>query len=142
MKKAIKGAIRYDSGKPMMHLMSPIALEEIAKVLTAGAKKYPGQNWRKGMAWSRVIDSAMRHLNKFNAGIDLDEDTNLSHLAHCACNIMFLLEYEKTHQKLDDRYKVVAENGEKAERTKRIRASSGRKSNAKVREQASKKRNR
>ena len=40
-----------------------------------------------------------------NDGEDKDPESGLSHLAHAACCIMFLLEFEKTHPELDDRYK-------------------------------------
>jgi hypothetical protein len=47
----------------------------------------------------------MRHIMAFNDGEDKDPESGLSHLAHAACCIMFLLEFEKTHQELDDRFK-------------------------------------
>jgi hypothetical protein len=47
----------------------------------------------------------MRHLHAFNDGEDKDPESGLSHLAHASCCLMFLLEFEKTHQELDDRYK-------------------------------------
>lgn len=97
-------AIKYDSDKPRMELLSSIALEEIAKVLTFGAKKYSANNWRMGMDWSRLIGSAMRHLTAFNDGEDKDPESGLSHLAHLGCCVMFLLEYEKTQQDKDDRF--------------------------------------
>jgi len=42
----------------------------------------------------------------FNDGEDKDPESGLSHLAHSLCCLMFLLEFEKTHPELDDRYKV------------------------------------
>jgi len=37
------------------------------------------------------------------AGADDDETTKLSHLAHAACNILFLIEMERTQEEKDDR---------------------------------------
>lgn len=100
-------AIKFDSDKPKVELLSSIALVEISKVLTFGAQKYESHNWRKGMHWSRPLGAALRHLLAYIGGEDRDPESGLSHLAHAGCCIMFLLEYEQTHKKLDDRYKAV-----------------------------------
>lgn len=97
--------IKHDSEKPDMSLLSNIALTEIAKVMTFGKNKYSAHNWRKGFVWSRVLAAAARHLFAFIGGEDKDPETGLSHLAHCGCCIMFLLEFEKTKPSLDDRHK-------------------------------------
>ena len=98
-------AVKFDQDKPDMSLLSSIALEEIAKVMTYGKKKYSAHNWRSGFIWSRPLAAAMRHLVSFLGGEDKDPETGLSHLAHAACCLMFMLEFEKTHKELDDRYK-------------------------------------
>jgi hypothetical protein len=98
--------IKYDSGKPDMALLSPIALLEITKVLDFGKKKYAAHNWRKGMAWSRLLSASLRHIFAFVGGESLDPESGLSHLAHAVCCLMFLLEFEKTRIELDDRYKA------------------------------------
>lgn len=97
--------LKADAGKPRMDLLSPIALIELAKVLDYGSKKYGDNNWRKGLLWSRVLAAALRHLMAYIGGEDKDPETGLSHLAHVAACIMFLLEYEVTHKDKDDRYK-------------------------------------
>jgi hypothetical protein len=98
-------ALKYDEDKPPMNLLSREALEQTAKVMAFGKEKYDAHNWRKGFAWSRPLSAAMRHIMAFNDGEDKDPESGLSHLAHAACCIMFLLEFEKTHQELDDRFK-------------------------------------
>ena len=99
------GALKFDDGKPGMNLLSREALEQIALVMDFGKQKYDAHNWRKGFQWSRPLSAAMRHLMAFNDGEDKDPESGLSHLAHAACCIMFLLEFEKTHKELDDRWK-------------------------------------
>lgn len=96
--------IKFDTDKPKVELLSSIALIEISKVLTFGAKKYDDHNWRKGMHWSRLLGAATRHILAYLGGEDKDSESGLSHLAHAGCCIMFLLEYEQTHKNLDDRY--------------------------------------
>ena len=98
-------AIKFDDGKLPLHLLSTEAMNQTAAVLQFGADKYAAHNWRKGFTWSRPLAAAMRHITAFNAGEDKDPESGLSHLAHAACCIMFLLEFEKTHKELDDRYK-------------------------------------
>ena len=99
------GATKHDQGKPGMNLLSREALEQIALVMDFGKQKYDAHNWRKGFVWSRPLSAAMRHIMAFNDGEDKDPESGLSHLAHAACCIMFLLEFEKTHKDLDDRWK-------------------------------------
>ena len=100
-----KQAVKFDSEKVPMHLLSGEALKQTAAVLDFGQKKYAAHNWRGGFDWSRVLGAAMRHIHAFNDGEDCDPESGLSHLAHASCCIMFLLEFEKTHPELDDRYK-------------------------------------
>lgn len=97
-------ALKFDQDKLPLHLLSTEAMNQTAAVLKFGAQKYAEHNWRKGFAWSRPLSAAMRHITAFNDGEDKDPESGLSHLAHAACCIMFLLEFEKTHQHLDDRY--------------------------------------
>lgn len=111
MDKAHGSAMKFDQGKLPLHLLSTEAMNQTAAVLAFGAEKYAEHNWRKGFAWSRPLSAAMRHITAFNAGEDKDPESGLSHLAHAACCIMFLLEFEKTHRNLDDRFKpTVPEN--------------------------------
>lgn len=104
-KELTSAGIKHDSDKVPLDLLSPIALTEIAKVMSFGRSKYSAHNWRKGIAWCRVIGAALRHILSFLGGEDKDPETGLSHLAHASCCLMFLLEYEVTHKELDDRYK-------------------------------------
>jgi hypothetical protein len=100
------GAMKFDDNKLPVNLLSSEALLQTAAVLKFGADKYHAHNWRDGFAWSRPLAAAMRHIMAYNDGEDKDPESGLSHLAHAACCIMFLLEFEKTHPHLDDRYKV------------------------------------
>jgi len=99
-------AIRYDQNKPQMDLLSPIAMFGLAQVMTHGLKKYPGSQWKKGMAWSKVTASLLRHLFKFMAGEDIDPESLCPHIDHVAANAMFLQEYFRKHKDLDDRMKT------------------------------------
>jgi hypothetical protein len=54
--------LRYNSDKLRYDLIPPLANREYAKVWTQALGKYPEGNWEKGMPWTEVIASAMRHL--------------------------------------------------------------------------------
>ena len=105
-KKLSGNALKFDDNKLPVNLLSSEALLQTAAVLKFDADKYSEHNWRQGFAWSRPLAAAMRHIMAFNDGEDKDPESGLSHLAHAMCCIMFLLEFEKTHRELDDRYKV------------------------------------
>ena len=82
-----------------------MALTEWARAMTFGARKYGDHNWRKGMAWTRVVGSLSRHLTAFMGGENQDPESGVNHMAHVMCNAAFLLHYEQHHKELDDRYK-------------------------------------
>ena len=98
-------AMKYDGEKVRLDLLPADPIIDIGKVLTYGARKYNPENWRKGLAWSRCYGAALRHLLAWHKGETNDPETGLNHLAHAACEILFLLEFSRTHPELDDRPK-------------------------------------
>ena len=101
---AASGGTKHDGDKPRMDLLDPYAMEQLAKVLTFGASKYAAHNWRQGLAKSRLLAAALRHLFAYLGGQDKDPETGLSHVAHAMCCCMFLLGLEHRPE-LDDRWK-------------------------------------
>ena len=101
-----KGGQKFDQDKPRMDLLDAYATEELAKVLTFGAKKYAPHNWRKGISYARLIAAALRHIYAFARGEDIDEETGLSHMAHAMCCCMFLVWMAKHRRDQDDRWGV------------------------------------
>jgi len=97
--------MKFDQDKPRMDLLDAYATEELAKVLTFGAKKYAPHNWRKGISYARLIAAALRHIYAFARGEDIDEETGLSHMAHAMCCCMFLVWMAKHRRDQDDRWK-------------------------------------
>lgn len=118
LSKEEKG-LRFNSGKTRFDLLEPYAIEQLAKVFTAGSLKYSDHNWLKGMEWSKVMASLERHINAFKNGDDIDYDKNckdcqegtckshtgLLHMAHAAWNCLAIVSYYKYHPELDDRIK-------------------------------------
>lgn len=89
----MQGGIKHDSNKTRLELLPFAALEAVGDVLAQGAKKYDDHNWRKGFTYSRLIGASLRHIFAFAKGEDKDPESGLSHLAHAACCILFLLEH-------------------------------------------------
>lgn len=95
---------KFDQDKIPLEIMPFEALEEVAKVMSLGAKKYGRHNWRGGMLWSRLAGASLRHVFSWLKGDDKDPETGLSHLAHAACCLLFLITYELQGLGEDDRY--------------------------------------
>ena len=108
--------LRYNTGKPRLGLLPAFAMRCLARVLTKGAAKYTvkdeqtgeikvdgSNNWRGGMPWMDVIDSAERHINAWKSGEDYDPETGELHLSHGLCNLAFLVEYYKIFPQGDNR---------------------------------------
>jgi hypothetical protein len=85
--------VKYDTGKPEYGLIPPYALDEMVKVLTAGAQKYSADNWRKvDNGQVRYFNAMQRHVWAWKRGEHFDPETGLHHLAHAACCLYFLME--------------------------------------------------
>ena len=92
------GAVRDTrESKGRFDLITPYGLERLALVMEKGAKKYADRNWEKGMPFSRLVDSAERHINSFKKGMT-DED----HLAHACFNLFAIMHFEALRPDLDD----------------------------------------
>ena len=96
------GAVRdMHEGKGRMDLLPWAAILEVSKHCENGAKKYGehNQRWnfRKGIPVSSFIDSACRHLAKYQCGMD-DED----HLAAAAFNVLGAMLMENTMPDMND----------------------------------------
>ena len=101
--KQTTGGVKFDGDKLRFDLIPPEALEELARVLTFGAKKYSDRNWEKGMNWGRMFGAASRHLWAWWRGEHTDKETGFSHLAHALCCVAMLVTYERRKIGTDDR---------------------------------------
>ena len=104
---------KFDTGKAGWHLLPYDAVDEVIKVLDFGAQKYEPRNWERGMAWSRLFAATVRHLTgwwmaKITDHDGRDPESELSHLAHAACDVLFLLAYELRGTDNDDRPDEIA----------------------------------
>jgi len=100
-------AKKFDSEKIRVDLLPVEALEDIAAVLTFGANKYGSNNWRNGLAYTRLLGALLRHVFAFMRGQDRDPESGLPHLAHAGCCILFLLWMIQYKPSMDDRFRAV-----------------------------------
>lgn len=80
-------------GKGRFDLISPHMLRRLAGVYERGAKNHGDRNWEKGIPFSRCMDSALRHMNQYLAGMR-DED----HLAQAIWNITAIIHFEENRR--------------------------------------------
>lgn len=86
------------TGTKWYGIVNPFVYERLAKWYELGGEKYPARNWEKGMSYSRLLDSAKRHINRFEKG-ERGED----HLIAALWNIFAYIHYvEMGFEKFDD----------------------------------------
>ena len=100
---AVNAGVKHDTGKLRVDLLPVDALEAVAGVLKFGAAKYGERNWERGMAWSRVYGSLLRHLWAWWREEKLDTESGLPHLHHALCCLLFLVAYDLRGVGVDDR---------------------------------------
>lgn len=92
------GAVRdMAEGKGDMVSVPWEAILRLSKHYENGSKKYQRWNYRKGIPVSSFIDSALRHLAKYQCGMD-DED----HLSAAAFNVLGAMLMENTRPDMQD----------------------------------------
>jgi len=94
---------KQDEGKLRYDPIPAYPLQELARVYTIGSKKYGDNNWRSGIAYSRIVAALQRHLEMWKQGRDVDPDDGQHPLASVAWCALTLMEYEITHPELDNR---------------------------------------
>ena len=88
--------LKYDQEKLRWDLLPIEVIEEVVKVLTMGAKKYKDNNWQLVENGNeRYYAAAMRHITEWRKGNKVDEESDLNHLSHAMCNLVFLMWLDK-----------------------------------------------
>lgn len=89
--------IKCDDSKLRYDLVPSKPFEELVKVLTFGANKYSPNNWQLvEPARPRYSAALMRHFELWRQGEQFDKETHIHHLAHVACNALFLTWFDLT----------------------------------------------
>lgn len=87
---------KHDEGKLRLSLVPPSLIEAVGRIRGYGADKYGSpDNWKNVEPW-RYKDALMRHLCEYLRDENsVDEESGMLHIDHMACNIAFLIEFQK-----------------------------------------------
>ena len=104
----MENGVKFDKGKMMFSLLPISAVNAVVDVLMFGMKKYSRNNWKKGIAFSRLVDAIYRHIfvEWVGKGKEEDYESGIHPLAHAACDILMLLYYclnYDRYREFDDR---------------------------------------
>ena len=82
---------RAGSKKPNLSIIPLRPLYEVALALYEGALKYGPWNWREESVDEMIyVDAAIRHLNQWIAGEDIDPDSGLPHISKAIAGLVVL----------------------------------------------------
>jgi len=94
---------KYDNDKVRWDLLLWDEVEDVAKVLTYGAKKYEDYNWiAVPEAQDRYFAAAHRHIKAWRSDESLDSGSGLPHLAHAVCCLLFLMWFDALEEEDDN----------------------------------------
>lgn len=94
--KELRMGLKYDSEKPRYDLLPANAIDDLAKILTFGAKKYAPNSWQQvENALERYRAALLRHTFAIQGGELIDQESKLPHSAHAMCCAAFINEIEK-----------------------------------------------
>lgn len=97
------GGLRHNEGKNLLELLPAEWFWALGMVTTRGSIKYAPRNWERGMAWSKCVGCALRHIFKFVCGERYDPETGCHHMAQAAWNCLALMSYDIRDIGEDDR---------------------------------------
>ena len=98
------GSLRYNSGKPEVSQLDPTFILALADHFTKSAAKYGRHNYALGQDYCTPIDSLSRHLFRFLAGEDKDEDGRCNIMGIAANAMILWAAKRKNDPELDNRF--------------------------------------
>jgi hypothetical protein len=95
---------RAGSAKPNLSIVPLRPLYEVALALYEGARKYGPWNWRKENVDEVIyVDAAIRHMNQWLAGEDIDPDSGLPHISKAIAGLIILRDAQHHECSIDTR---------------------------------------
>ncbi len=91
---------KYDAGKLEYDMLPDLVIRDIIRVMMYGAytKGYEKDNWKQCTDLSRYYNALRRHTEAWRAGEYYDPESNLPHIAHALCNLVFIHYLEESKQ--------------------------------------------
>ena len=97
--KSYKDIAKKDT-KLRVDLVEPCLVEAAAEVQGFGVSKgYEANSWKDVCSIKESLASLERHLLKYKKGIELDEESKLSHMKHIVTRAMYILFLEEKEVK-------------------------------------------
>lgn len=96
---------KHDQDKPALAYIPKAALYAEGQAFAYGAKKYDAWNYKNGIAVTRTLGAAVRHIVQFLDGEDKDAESGTHHLGCARANLAMALDTLENHPKFDDRFK-------------------------------------
>ena len=103
------GAKKETKDKPDLSLIPYCVEAELAKAMEYGAAKYQRYNYTKGHNISQLVAAAKRHLGKYLAGEESDDESGVHHLGHVMANCLMMLHQRELGTLKDDRFVSIGE---------------------------------
>ena len=87
---------KFDVWKNRWDLLPMDVMDDVVNILTMWSVKY-SDHWRRDVEdkENRYYSALIRHLSQYKQGIEIDEESWKSHLAHVIVNWIFLLYFKK-----------------------------------------------
>lgn len=102
----LKLGLKHDSAKPALAYIPKAALDAEGKAFGYGANKYASWNYKNGIAVSRTLSAALRHISQFLDGEEMDAESGVHHLGCARANLAMALDtLARYGDKFDDRFK-------------------------------------
>lgn len=98
--------VKHDDSKPALQYIPKAAMFAMGDAFAHGAKKYGAFNYRGGLAVTRTLAAAVRHIYQFLDGENLDPESLKSHLGHAMASIAMTIDTLEHRPDLDDRPKA------------------------------------
>lgn len=87
---------KFDSEKLRWQFLPWSEVEDVARVMDFGARKYAPDNWKMvSDARNRYFNASLRHIITWFKGEKYDQETGFNHLAHAVCCLLFLMWHDK-----------------------------------------------
>lgn len=96
--------LKHDVEKPSLAYIPKAALWAEGEAFKYGAKKYEAWNYRNGIALTRTLSAAIRHIVQFLDGENTDSESGVNHLGCARANLGMALDTLENHPEFDDRY--------------------------------------
>lgn len=97
--------LKHDDQKPPLAYIPKAALWAEGEAFAFGSLKYSPFNYQKGIAVTRTLSAALRHIMQFLDGEDKDVESGVNHLGCARANLAIALHTLEYYKELDDRNK-------------------------------------